>query len=183
MQYYLSKARYSPLSSGNKRGREGEGASRQPSKVGFGSGAPRWPAENPRYNPSLLRQDSKSRESGKLGPQPLLSGSKPHHALVSDSKPYQPLITDSNSHQPLHSDSKPHFGGYLPSLAAKKSGTLASGKKDILPSVGDFGPPREAPWKPALPQRPPVVSGASYHSSVASSKRHNVHGRTNWAAK
>ena len=243
VQYYLSKARYSPLSSGNKRGREGEGALRQPSKVGFGSGAPRWPAENPRYNPSLLRQDSKSRESGKLGPQPLLSGSKPHQALhsgskphqplhsgskphqalvsgskphlalvsgskphhalhsgskpyqplisgskpyqplISGSKPYQPLITDSNSHQPLHGDSKPHFGGYLPSLAAKKSGTLASGKKDILPSVGDFGPPREAPWKPALPQRPPVVSGASYHSSVASSKRHNVHGRTNWAAK
>ena len=164
VQYYLSKARYSPLTSGNRRGREGEGALRQPSKVGFGSAAPRWPAENPRHNPPLLRQDS--RESARLRPQPLFSGSKP---LLSGSKT-------------LLSGPKPNFS-YLPSLATKGSGIIAGGKKDVLPSVGDFGPPREAPWKPVLQQRPTVVSGTTYHSNLASSQRHNVHGRTNWAAK
>ena len=39
--YYMSRARYSPLSSGRSKDNSG---SRGPSgKVAFGSGAPRWP--------------------------------------------------------------------------------------------------------------------------------------------
>ena len=173
VQYYFSKARYSPLTSGSKKG---EGGLRQASKVGFGSSAPRWPAESLRHKPSFLRDDSKSGESAKLWPQPVLSGTKPRF-------------------------------GYLPSYATKGSSTNVSGKKDALPSVGgfghprvgefgpprvgefgpprvgEFGPPREAHWKPVLQQRPTVVSGTTYHSSITSSKRHGVHGRTDWSSK
>ena len=47
-QYYLSRARYSPLTSGNK----GRG------KVAFGSGVPRWPAYPSKPQP-LLKQESR----------------------------------------------------------------------------------------------------------------------------
>jgi len=63
VQYYLSRARYSPLTSGNK----GRG------KVAFGSGVPRWPAYPSKPQP-LLKQESRQ---DPLRQQPFSTSFKP----------------------------------------------------------------------------------------------------------
>ena len=144
-QYYLSKARYSPLS-------------RKPSKVGFGSGAPRWPQP-------IAKQDTRATKFGGEYSQPLRA-----HA---------------------HSNTRPLFAGYVPSfskepvrLAQEATTSVTSFKKmDKYPSLSDFGTVADTNWKPSAQRRPPVLSGATYHSQITSSKRSSIHGRTDWTAK
>ena len=134
-QYYLSRARYSPLRSRNNRG----------VKVAFGSGAPRWPASKP--------------------PQDL-----PKHEPKQEAFRSQPFLT------------KPLFGGHPPAVGRRGADPLVL-KKDLLPSYQDV---RGRGWKSSVqchPSVPSVVSGAAYHSALASTQRANIHGRTDWASK
>ena len=134
-QYYLSRARYSPL-----RSRHNGGV-----KVAFGSGAPRWPASKP--PPAPAKHEPKQEA---FRPQPFFT--------------------------------KPLFGGHPPAVGRRGADQPVL-KKDLHPSYQDM---RGRGWKstgPCRPSVPSMVSGAAYHSALASTQRANIHGRTDWTSK
>ena len=134
-QYYLSRARYSPL-----RSRHNGGV-----KVAFGSGAPRWPASKP--PPAPAKHEPKQ-----------------------------------EAFRPQSFFTKPLFGGHPPAVGRRGADQPVL-KKDLHPSYQDM---RGRGWKstgPCRPSVPSMVSGAAYHSALASTQRANIHGRTDWTSK
>lgn len=77
---------------------------------------------------------------------------------------------------------KPLFGGHPPAVG-RRGADQSVLKKDLLPSYQDV---RGRGWKSSVlcrPSVPSVVSGAAYHSALASTQRANIHGRTDWTSK
>ncbi len=154
--YYLRTARYSPAS-GNRR-QQPESIGQQ--KVAFGSSAPRWPLKADSRS-TLYGGGSRERDSGKLRAQPVGA-------------------------------SRPTVPSYLPSFPPGGVGRedrrgVGTRKWDVQPQRTDARQGEgdgEGGWRlPLVPRRPTVAPGGSYHSSVSTTKRGNVHGRTDWSAK
>ncbi len=155
VDYYFSKARYSPAS-GKRRHHPGNVGQQ---KVGFGSSALRWPVqEDSRSTPHGGIGDNRRKDSGTFRAQPF-----------SDNRPTVPSYLPS-----FQMGKEDHGGG---GGGIWKRDTL-SHRTEALPGKGDSG------WSfPPVPRRPTVVPGPTYHSAVSSTKRANIHGRTDWTAK
>lgn len=165
--YYLGKARYSPAS--GKRRQVAVGPLGQ-QKVGFGSSAPRWPVKEESRSTLYGGGGSgdRQRDSGRLRAQP-----------VSATRPSLPTYLPSFH---LVGVAKEERGGVA---REERSGGAGIWKRaapprrsEVVQREGDGG------WSfPPVSRRPAVVPEATYHSSVSTTKRANIHGRTDWSAK